>query len=138
MTARRSGIARDNAGAQAGQAGDDVVLQLAGAEVDRAVRDHRDVVAELCEEGVDLRDEPQGRRHCLLGRLRRRLIPHPTVSGLPHTLKGIARYGANEYRWDYGDGTPAMAWTAIANAVAALTGKRVRRLPITADALRTA
>lgn len=37
-----------------------------------------------------------------------------------------------------GEPGTAVAAPAIANAVAALTGKRVRRLPITADALRTA
>jgi isoquinoline 1-oxidoreductase beta subunit len=37
-----------------------------------------------------------------------------------------------------GEPGTAVAAPAIANAVAALTGKRVRRLPITADALRAA
>jgi len=43
-------------------------------------------------------------------------IPHSTYSGAQTTLKGIARGGATEYYWDYGDGTPAMAWTSISNA----------------------
>src|SRR5207247_2106532 len=32
------------------------------------------------------------------------------------TLKGIARYGGNQYMWDYGDGSAPMNWTAIGNA----------------------
>lgn len=40
-------------------------------------------------------------------------IPHDTYSGAQTTLKGIARGGATQYRWDYGDGTPGMAWTPI-------------------------
>jgi len=41
--------------------------------------------------------------------------PHPTFSGATHTLKGMARYGGDQYAWDFGDGSAAMAWTAIAN-----------------------
>jgi hypothetical protein len=43
-------------------------------------------------------------------------IPHVTYSGATHTLKGIARYGANQYMWSYGDGAAPMAWTAISDA----------------------
>jgi hypothetical protein len=42
-------------------------------------------------------------------------IPHYTYTGKAITLKGIARSGATQYYWDYGDGSPAMAWTNIAN-----------------------
>ena len=42
-------------------------------------------------------------------------IPHPTYSGRVTTLKAIARYGGNQYMWDFGDGSPATAWTAISN-----------------------
>ncbi len=42
-------------------------------------------------------------------------IPHSTYSGAQITLKGIARDGATHYYWDYGDGSPAMVWTAIGN-----------------------
>lgn len=42
-------------------------------------------------------------------------LPHPTYSGAVHTLKGIARYGGNQYSWDFGDGSAPTAWTAIAN-----------------------
>ncbi len=41
--------------------------------------------------------------------------PHVTYSGGTLTLKGIARYGGNQFMWDFGDGTPATAWMAIAN-----------------------
>ena len=41
--------------------------------------------------------------------------PHFTYSGATITLKGIARSGATHYYWDYGDGSPAMSWTAIGN-----------------------
>lgn len=41
--------------------------------------------------------------------------PHLTYSGATTTLKGIARNGATQYRWDYGDGNPAMPWTNITN-----------------------
>ena len=41
-------------------------------------------------------------------------IPHSTYSGAEITLKGIARNGATEYRWDFGDGG-ATAWAAIGN-----------------------
>ena len=43
-------------------------------------------------------------------------IPHSTYSGANITLKGIARGGATQYYWDYGDGSPAMSWTAISNS----------------------
>ncbi len=42
-------------------------------------------------------------------------IPHPTYSGAVHTLKGIARYGGNQFMWDFGDGSAPTAWTAISN-----------------------
>ena len=42
-------------------------------------------------------------------------VPHPTYSGASHTLKGIARYGGNQYMWDFGDGAAPMAWTAISD-----------------------
>lgn len=42
-------------------------------------------------------------------------VPHLTYSGATHTLKGIARYGGNQYMWDFGDGTTPMAWTNISN-----------------------
>ena len=42
-------------------------------------------------------------------------IPHSTYRGATITLKGIARDGATQYRWDYGDGSAAMSWTAIGN-----------------------
>jgi hypothetical protein len=41
--------------------------------------------------------------------------PHVTYSGAQITLKGVARYGATQFRWDFGDGNPPMAWTTIAN-----------------------
>lgn len=42
-------------------------------------------------------------------------IPHPTYSGATITLKGIARYGANQFMWDFGDGSALTAWVPIAN-----------------------
>ena len=42
-------------------------------------------------------------------------IPHISYSGKTVTLKGIARNGATQYSWDFGDGSPATAWTTIAN-----------------------
>lgn len=39
--------------------------------------------------------------------------PHVTYSGAVTTLKGIARYGGNQFRWDFGDGTAGTPWTAI-------------------------
>ena len=42
-------------------------------------------------------------------------IPHPTYTGATARLKGIARYGGNQYMWDFGDGSAATAWTAIAD-----------------------
>ena len=44
------------------------------------------------------------------------MVPHVTYSGATTTVKGIARYGGNQYMWDFGDGTPATPWTNIANA----------------------
>ena len=43
-------------------------------------------------------------------------FPHSTYSGASIILKGIARYGGDQYRWDYGDGSTPMAWTSIGNA----------------------
>jgi hypothetical protein len=43
-------------------------------------------------------------------------VPHSTYTGASVTLKGIARYGGTWFKWDYGDGSTAMAWTAIGNA----------------------
>jgi len=42
-------------------------------------------------------------------------IPHYTYSGASTTLKGIARGGATQYYWDYGDGSAPLPWTAISN-----------------------
>lgn len=42
-------------------------------------------------------------------------VPHTTYSGASITLKGIARYGGNQYMWDFGDGSAPTAWTAIGN-----------------------
>ena len=42
-------------------------------------------------------------------------VPHVTYSGAQTTLKGVARYGANQFMWDFGDGTAATPWVAIAN-----------------------
>jgi len=39
---------------------------------------------------------------------------HYSYSGAQTRLKGIARGGATEFRWDFGDGT-SMPWTAIGN-----------------------
>ena len=43
-------------------------------------------------------------------------VPHPTYSGFNTTLKGIARNGATQYFWEYGDGSPNQPLTNIANA----------------------
>jgi hypothetical protein len=43
-------------------------------------------------------------------------IPHYTYSGKAITLKAIARGTCTQFRWDYGDGSPVMAWTNIANS----------------------
>lgn len=43
-------------------------------------------------------------------------VPHSTYSGATTTLKGIARYGGNQYMWDFGDGSAPTAWTAITDA----------------------
>lgn len=42
--------------------------------------------------------------------------PHVTYANHVTTLKGIARNGANQYYWHFGDSTPDMAWTAIGNS----------------------
>lgn len=41
-------------------------------------------------------------------------IPHSTYSTKEITLKGIARNGPTEYRWDFGDGS-STGWTAVSN-----------------------
>ncbi len=41
--------------------------------------------------------------------------PHVTFSGAITTLKGIARYGGNQYRWDFGDGLTT-AWNGISDS----------------------
>lgn len=41
-------------------------------------------------------------------------IPHYTYHGAETTLKGIARQGATEFRWDFGDGG-GTAWMAVAD-----------------------
>lgn len=41
--------------------------------------------------------------------------PHVVYSGANVTLKGIARYGGDQYMWDFGDGSTPMAWTGISN-----------------------
>lgn len=43
-------------------------------------------------------------------------VAHPTYSGATVTLKGIARYGGNQFTWDFGDGTAPTSWTSISNA----------------------
>jgi hypothetical protein len=43
-------------------------------------------------------------------------FPHSTYSGASIVLKGIARYGGDQYMWTFGDGSAPMAWTAIGNA----------------------
>jgi len=40
-------------------------------------------------------------------------IPHYTYSGASTTLKGIARGGATQFYWEFGDGSPDTAWTLI-------------------------
>lgn len=45
-----------------------------------------------------------------------RMLPHVTYSGAMTTLKGIARYGGNQFMWNFGDGTAPTPWTAIADA----------------------
>src|SRR3954467_11201230 len=40
--------------------------------------------------------------------------PHVTYSGATITLKGIARYGGTQYKWDFGDGL-ATSWMPINN-----------------------
>jgi hypothetical protein len=42
-------------------------------------------------------------------------VPHPTYAGALITVEGIARYGGNQFMWDFGDGSQPTAWTAIAN-----------------------
>jgi len=41
---------------------------------------------------------------------------HYTYSGATTRVKGIARGDATQYRWDFGDGSPLMAWTNITNS----------------------
>jgi len=41
-------------------------------------------------------------------------IPHSIYNGAQTTLKGISRFGATEYRWDFGDGG-GTAWAGIGN-----------------------
>jgi len=41
-------------------------------------------------------------------------IPHYTYNGAEVTLKGIARNGGTEFRWDFGDGA-GIDWTSISN-----------------------
>lgn len=41
--------------------------------------------------------------------------PHLTYSGATITLKGIASNGGDQFRWDYGDGSAPMSWTAISD-----------------------
>jgi hypothetical protein len=43
------------------------------------------------------------------------ITPHDTVSGQSTTLKATTDSTATQYYWDYGDGTPAMAWTNVSN-----------------------
>ncbi|MHC4180358.1 MAG: hypothetical protein ACYSWU_22880, partial [Planctomycetota bacterium] len=45
-------------------------------------------------------------------------VYHYSYSGASIRLKGIARGGATEYRWDYGDGNPGTSWAAIGNSYA--------------------
>src|SRR6478735_2326628 len=40
---------------------------------------------------------------------------HVTYSGATTRLKGIARYGGNQFQWDFGDGSAPTAWTAFAD-----------------------
>ena len=42
-------------------------------------------------------------------------IPHFTYDGAEITLKGIARNGPSEYRWDFGDGN-STAWTSVTDS----------------------
>ena len=41
--------------------------------------------------------------------------PHVTYSGAIVTLKGIARYGGDQYQWDFGDGSTPTAWIGVSN-----------------------
>jgi hypothetical protein len=43
-------------------------------------------------------------------------FPHSTYSGLAITLKGVARYGGNQFMWDFGDGSAPMPWTNFSDA----------------------
>ncbi|HXD74985.1 MAG TPA: MBG domain-containing protein [Vicinamibacterales bacterium] len=40
---------------------------------------------------------------------------HQTYSGASIVLQGVAKNGANQYFWDFGDGTAAQPWTNIGN-----------------------
>ena len=42
-------------------------------------------------------------------------IAHASYSGAQTRLKGIARGGATEYRWEFGDGSPGTPWASISN-----------------------
>ena len=42
-------------------------------------------------------------------------FPHSTYSGASTRVKGIARYGGDQFMWDFGDGSPATAWLGISN-----------------------
>jgi hypothetical protein len=50
---------------------------------------------------------------CVLWQPSNPTIAHFTYSGAQTRLKGIARGGAAEYQWDFGDGSPVTAWAAI-------------------------
>ena len=41
--------------------------------------------------------------------------PHQTYSGATITLMGMSRYGANQFEWAFGDGSPTTGWMNIGN-----------------------
>ena len=43
------------------------------------------------------------------------ITPHDAVSGVATYLKATTDSTASMYFWDYGDGSPAMAWTAVSD-----------------------
>jgi len=45
-------------------------------------------------------------------------VPHVTYSGASITLKGIARYGGDQFKWDFGDGSTSTDWTSITDRYA--------------------